>query len=302
MSFHKELLRDLKNFKVLLKRGEFVDSQRNSRVVPYKIYYPIEHMEKAMPIVLWSHGFGGNMDGASYLSRFIASEGYIVVHMTHLGTDSSLWEGKEGHPWDILRQIKLPRESTLNRMYDIPFVLDQLALWAKENEEVGRHMDFSRIGMSGHSFGAMTTQVMAGMLIPDHGRQLINLREKRIQAGILYSPVPIRHLTDAPSEEVYGGIDIPLFHMTGTEDVSPIEGFGYLNRLVVKQYADHPEQYLQILEGGDHMVYNGTRGKLAVNPLREAHEEEIKFATLIFWNAYLKNDSTALKWLKEQYS
>ncbi len=288
----------LEPYKVVLKRGEFVDSAREERVVPYKIYHPIDHSLSKMPIIIWSHGFGGNKDGASFISRFLSAHGYVIVHITHDGTDSSLWEGKPGHPWDILKQVKIPRSATLNRMRDVPFVLDQLSGWAEENPDIGPHMDFSSVGMSGHSFGAMTTQVMAGMLFPDENRILQRMGEPRIKAGILYSPVPISHLTDAAPSEIYGTINIPLLHMTGTEDDSPIEGYKYQNRLVVGRYAGHAEQYLQVLEGGDHMVYNGTRGKLAANPLREQHEQDILRMVYAFWAAYLKQDEQARNWLK----
>jgi predicted dienelactone hydrolase len=154
-------------FKVALKRGEFVDLARNGRAVPYKIYHPITQGPDKVPLIIWSHGFGGNRDGASFISRFLAAHGYMIVHITHDGTDSSLWEGKPGHPWDILRQAKIPRSATLNRMRDVPFALDCLHEWARDNPDIGPWMDFNRIGMSGHSFGAMTTQVMAGMLFPD---------------------------------------------------------------------------------------------------------------------------------------
>ena len=288
----------LEPYKVVLKRGEFVDSAREERVVPYKIYHPIDHSLSKMPIIIWSHGFGGNKDGASFISRFLSAHGYVIVHITHDGTDSSLWEGKPGHPWDILKQVKVPRSATLNRMRDVPFVLDQLSGWAEENPDIGPHMDFSSVGMSGHSFGAMTTQVMAGMLFPDENRILQRMGEPRIKAGILYSPVPISHLTDAAPSEIYGTINIPLLHMTGTEDDSPIEGYKYQNRLVVGRYAAHPDQYLQVLESGDHMVYNGTRGKLAANPLREQHEQDILRIVYAFWAAYLKQDEQARNWLK----
>lgn len=287
--------------KVLLKKGELSDTNRN-RDVPYKIYYPDpagDTADKNYPVIIWSHGFGGNRDGASFISRFVASHGYVIVHITHDGTDSSLWEGKPGHPWDILRKVKVPRETSLNRMYDVPFVIDQLESWVKDGHEIGAIMDLERLGMSGHSFGSMTTQVMAGMMFPKNTEgDLVSLREERFKAGILYSPVPIAHLSDAPPEELYGPIDLPLFYMTGTEDDSPIEHFGYKHRLIVMEHAGHPEKYLQVLEGGDHMVYNGTRGKLANNPLRDQHEAEIMAASLAFWDAQLKGSDEAREWLQ----
>lgn len=297
MSFEEKAAQEGQS-KVLLKRGEFIDEARGGRTVPFKIYHPAEYEAGKSPVVLWSHGFGGNRDGASFISRYLASHGYTLVHITHAGTDSSLWEGKPGHPWDHLRKASVTRETTLNRFQDVPFVLDQISMWAKENPDVGAQMDLSRYGMSGHSFGAMTTQVMAGQMFPDEDGKLISMREPRIVAGILYSPVPIRHLVgETPEPHIYGPIDIPLLHMTGTDDASPLHDFGYERRLVVHEYSNHPEKYLQVLEKGDHMVYNGTRGKLGNNDLREVHEEEIKKAALAFWDAQLKNDEAAKEYL-----
>ena len=294
-------------YRVLLKRGEFIDTARDNRAVPFKIYYADDYSAQndgaKMPTIIWSHGFGGNHNGAAFISRYLASHGYAIVHITHHGTDSSLWEGKPGHPWDILRKANITRETTLNRFKDVPFVLDQLPEWAAENPDAGDQMDLSHFGMSGHSFGAMTTQVMAGQRFPDEDGKLISMREPRFSCGVLYSPVPIRHLVgEEPEPHIYGPIDIPLLHMTGTDDASPLEDFGYKRRLVVHDHSSHPEKYLQVLEGGDHMVYNGTRGKLEKNPLRDEHENLIKIAALAFWDAYMKDSAEAKAWLEAHYS
>lgn len=283
--------------KVLLKRGDFIDGPRDDRDVPWKLYYPVLEKPQKCPLIVWSHGFGGNRDGASFLSRYLAAQGYVVFHPTHRGTDSSLWEGKEGHPWDILRKIKTPRETTLNRMYDIPFALEQLKGWAAENPEVGEIIDFDTVGMSGHSFGALTTQVMAGQLIPTQEGEFLNLKDSRFKAGILYSPVPIGHMTDEDPAKIYSGIDIPMLHMTGTDDDSPIEGFDYKHRLVIHEHSAG-EKYLLVKKDGDHMVYNGTRGKLANNPNRELHENIIKVTAHAFWDAYLRGDAEAKDWVQ----
>lgn len=291
-------------YKVLLSRGEFIDNTRQNedgsvRVVPYKIYYPVDHDLDSLPIIIWSHGFGGNRDGAAFTSRYIAAQGYVVVHLTHHGTDSSLWEGKDGHPWDILRKTKVSRATTLNRMYDVPFALDSLHDWADENPETGNLLDWENIGMSGHSFGAMTTQVMAGMHFPDKDGALTSLKEPRFKAGILYSPVPIAHISDAAPADLYGPIDLPLLHHTGTDDDSPIENFGYEHRLVVMEKSNAAEKHLVVLQDGDHMVYNGTRGKLEKNPNRETHEQIINVSSLAFWDWYLKGNESARIWLED---
>ncbi len=300
------------DYKALLKRGEFIDDSRDGRVVPFKIYHPVSDTLEALgaapqkfPVILWSHGFGGNRDGAGFISRHLASHGYVIVHITHHGTDSSLWEGKPGHPWDHLKKTVVSRETTLNRFRDVPFALNQLSQWMVEHPDVGVHMDMDRLGISGHSFGAMTTQVMAGQMFPDEDGQLMAMPEPRFKAGILYSPVPISHLLDdgMSDEDVYGTISIPLLHMTGTDDGSPLHDFGYAERLKVYEHSGQnsgaPEKFLHVLEGGDHMIYNGTRGKLGNNDLREAHEAEILNVALKFWDAYLKDDAEAKAWLEK---
>lgn len=291
-------------YRVLLKKGEFIDESRDGRIVPYKIYHPADHDLDTMPTILWSHGFGGNANGAAFLSRFLAGQGYTIVHMTHAGTDSSLWEGKDGHPWEVLRKVKISRETTIDRFKDIPFVLDSLHAWCDENPDVGQYMDLTTLGMSGHSFGAMTTQAMAGQMFPDQNGTLIRMFEPRFKAGILYSPVPIRHLIndDITDAQIYGSIDLPLLHMTGTKDDSPLEGHDYKRRLAVYENTTHPEKYVLIKDGGDHMVYNGTRGQLGDTTLRETHESQIKTAALAFWDAYLKGNETAMEWVKENLS
>lgn len=283
--------------KILIERDRLVDSSRQDRSIKIKTYYPAEYNGPDLPVILWSHGLGGSVDGASFLSRFIASHGFIVIHTQHPGTDSGLWEGKEGHPWDIIRNTHIPRSASLERFNDIPFVLNHLPRWLQDNPKIGDIADLNTLGISGHSFGAMTTEVMAGMLFPDENNTLKDYKERRFTAGILYSPVPMRHLSKAPATDLYGNITLPLFHMTGTDDEFPIEGWDYTRRLEIYKNTPRSDRHLLITQNGDHMVYNGSRGKLEENPKREKHEEIIKIAALCYWEATLKNNITARDWL-----
>ena len=114
---------------------------------------------------------------------------------------------------------------------------------------------------------------------------------------MFYSPVPAFHLTGAMPQDIYGDIDRPAFHMTGTDDSSPVEGFGYERRLNVYDYSHKAEKMLLVLKDGDHMIYNGSRGKLGQNPNRERHEDVVKTAALAYWDSHLKGDKAAREWL-----
>ena len=285
--------------KILIHKDVLIDPARENRKIPYKIYYPVAHSLEHLPVIIWSHGLGGSRDGAAFLARYIASHGYVLINIQHAGTDTSLWEGKPGHPWDVIRAAKITREDSLNRFYDVPFLLDQLPEIAKSKEEIGSHINLDVIGMSGHSFGALTSQVITGQLFPDSSDKLSSIKDPRVKAGILYSFNPIDHLSDEDPSAVYGDMSVPLFFMTGTEDSSPINGKDYKYRMPVYDHAGSKEKYLLILNDGDHMVFAGSRGKLEDNPKRHKHEEIIKVCSLAFWDAHLKEDKLAKAWLTD---
>ena len=276
-------------------RGSLTDSTRGNRVIALKLYVP--EAQGPFPLIVWSHGLGGSVDGAAFISRYLCAHGYVLLHIQHPGTDSSLWEGKPGHPWDVIRAAHIPRSATLARFADIPFVLDSLDEFLDHHPGIAPRIDRKTIAMSGHSFGAMTTQVMCGQLFPDEQGILQDYSDPRFRCGILYSPVPAFHLTGELPDRIYGDIDRPLFHMTGTDDSSPVEGFDYTRRLAVYDHTRKAEKMMMILKDGDHMVYNGSRGKLGENPNREKHEEIIKTAALTYFNAKLKQDAAAAEWL-----
>jgi len=288
---------DSETLPVKMVRGKLVDSVRGNREVPLKMYYPQAEGLANVPLIVWSHGLGGSIDGAAFISRFLCSHGYVILHVQHAGTDSALWEGKPGHPWDIIKALTIPRSASLARFMDVPFVLDNLDEFLGEHPAAAAMIDRKNIGMSGHSFGAMTTQVMLGQQFPDEQGILQDYSDPRFKAGILYSPVPAFHLTGELPDRIYGSIDRPVFHMTGTDDSSPVEGFDYTRRLAVYDYSHKAEKMLMILNDGDHMIYNGSRGKLGQNPNRDLHEDLIKIAALAYWDAKLKGDAAAAQWL-----
>lgn len=290
-----EKQQDKAEYNVRMQRGIFVDTRRQNREIPYKAYYPSGYEGARLPLIVWSHGLGGSCDGAGFLGRHMASRGYIVLHVTHRGTDTSLWEGKPGHPWDNIRAARISRKVTLARFQDIPFVLDQVMAGHEFGEGVEDLLDAACIGMSGHSFGAITTQVMAGQMLGKRNRKY-RLFENRFKAAIAYCPSPTYNHSEG-HEEIYGSIDLPTFYMTGTDDDSPVSHFDYTYRLPIYKSAQGDDQHLIVIDEADHMVFAGSRGKLGANPLRSVHEDIIKTSSQAFWDAYLKEDADAFAWL-----
>src|SRR5206468_2356969 len=56
--------------------GEWQDAARNNRTIPYKIYYAADD-RGARPVVIFSHGLGGNREGSEFLLSYLAANGYV---------------------------------------------------------------------------------------------------------------------------------------------------------------------------------------------------------------------------------
>lgn len=276
-----------------ITRGEWVDGSRDNRTLPYKIYTPKDFTGR-LPLIIWSHGLGGSRDGAGFLGRYLASHDYAVMHIQHPGTDISLWMGKEGHPWDVIRDAEITEDMTIDRFLDVAFILDQIKAGNIAGEMADR-LDLSKMGMSGHSFGALTTQVMAGQPYKKS-----TYSQDIFKAHIAYSQLPIWE--DVPyKDKVYGAITASIFFMTGTEDSSPIAGEDYKERLVVFDLASATPRHSLVLQDGDHMVFAGSRGQLAGYDKIPLHESIIKTASLAWWDWNLKDDKAAKAWLEHDF-
>lgn len=253
-----------------LIKTEYADEARGGRIVPVKIYKPVANGPH--PLVLWSHGLGGTRDGAGFIARALAERGVMVVNMQHDGTDDVLWRGMPGHPWDNIKKAKITNEVLLNRWRDVPFVLDQLYDFP---------FDWARVGYGGHSLGALSVQVLCGQLWPDENGELKSFADDRIKHGLLYSPVPSLS-TDHPSS-VFEGIDKPILHMTGTNDVSPLSGYGYEERFRIFDGATHADRIMIVIDDADHMVFSGSRGQLPSYEGIAGHENLIRDLSVCYW-------------------
>ena len=287
-------------FKVATFETEWRDSARD-RVVPVKIYYPSDATVPC-PVIVFSHGLGGSREGYRYLGEAWAAHGYISVHVQHAGSDTDAIRGLR--MIENFRKAAADPANAVNRPLDIRFAIDRLAaLNADDAFPLHGRMDLVRLGVAGHSYGAFTTMAVTGARIPILGNQPRYL-DPRIKAAIAMStPNTPGNETDA----AFDAVRIPIFHMTGTEDGSPGKFASVTVDAVVgntppiarRRPFDHTCNaiaYLLTFTGGDHMVFSGRMtGKRAKDAEFQAL---ICSGSITFWDAYLKNDTAALRWLE----
>jgi predicted dienelactone hydrolase len=265
---------------------DWTDAGRN-RLVPVKIYLP--EGKGPFPVIIFSHGLGGSREGYEYLGRHWASHGYVSVHPQHLGSDEAIFQGATGDLRDAMGLA-----NAVARLVDVRFVLDRLERANREAGPLQGKLDLHRAGMAGHSYGSWTTLAVSGQSVPGEGTRLA---DPRIRAAIALSP-SLMAIAKAHPEETYGTIRIPILHMTGTLDDSPVGPFPKAaDRRIPFDHIRGGGQYLVTFEGGDHMVFAGYD---AAPGSREAlFHDLILEGTTAFWDAYLKDDVAAKRWLAE---
>jgi predicted dienelactone hydrolase len=280
--------------------GTLRDATR-SRDVPYRMFRPLK-LDGTHPVVIYSHGNGGSRFEAAYLGRHLASRGYIVVHIQHAGSDAAIWAGLADADAVAGRMKAAAADPAVHRARyeDVRFVLDELAAMNAADPELAGHLDLNAIGMSGHSWGALTTLVSVGAL---NGLDAPSYKDTRIKAAVALSPSLPRIVDERELATACSGISVPMLHVTGTLDSSPVvPGLTYEKRMGAYRAISAPHQHLLVLEGADHMVMPGVDG-----PLRRIGPEDAKLlrairaSTLAFWDAYLRGSADARHWLQVTY-
>jgi predicted dienelactone hydrolase len=270
---------------------EWNDTQRQ-RAVPVKIYYP-KTGDGPFPLIIFSHGLGGTRETYKYLGRHWASYGYVSVHVQHKGSDDAVWQDNP-HPLEGMRNALVDFDNSKNRPADVSFAIDKMQEINCDPGPLKGRVDLQHIGMAGHSFGAWTTLVIAGQVLRPPGKEM-SYADPRIEAAIAMSPPAPANKTQL--DKNYAHIKIPCMIMTGTLDNSSIASTTADQRRMAFDHIKAPDQYLIVLNGGDHMVFAGIRA------LEKEREKDALFHDLIcisstaFWDAYLKHNAPAKIWL-----
>src|ERR1700722_11080143 len=102
------------------------DAARN-RDIPIRVYLPASTMPA--PVVIFSHGLGGNREGSAFLGQHWAERGYVAVFLQHPGSDDSVWKGKSMLDGMADMDKAVSVQNFMLRVKDVPMVLDQLAIW-----------------------------------------------------------------------------------------------------------------------------------------------------------------------------
>ncbi len=258
----------------------------NTNDLAIRITYP--NQGSALPIVLFSHGAYSSKDSYNALVDHWAQAGFIVIAPTH--RDSVTLGVKRGTNEPRYFQWRLDDMSSL--LGHLPEVLSNVpGLIARA--------DITRVASTGHSFGGLVAQTLAGASYFDTAQQNTVLQsDARIRAVIIFSgPGPFPPLL---RPEDFAALKTPTLVTVGTDDLKQAPDMsGYEWRRKPYDLIAPNDKYRLTLNGADHYLGGAVgRDDLPRSPKAEQFVAVFNDYSTFFLKAYLKDDPHALRELK----
>jgi predicted dienelactone hydrolase len=285
----------------ILEFPELTDAARQGRKVPIKAHLP--RGAGPFPLVVMSHGAGGDWDTHHGQAQHLASHGYAVLCLEHVGSNRArLTAG--GRLMRNLDAMIRDADEVLARPRDVSFALDRAEEWNRGHASMRGRLDLGRAGVMGHSFGAFTAMVSCGMrpaldwLTPrvEPGKGLgPDLSDRRVRCGVALSP-------QGEGEpfflrQSFASLRVPLLGITGSEDRQQ-NGLGAENRRAAFASWPQGQHRLVWINGARHLDFTDPRGPgRRIGPTRGKEEVQAptRAATLLFLDAHLRGDTTAAR-------
>jgi predicted dienelactone hydrolase len=297
---------------------ELKDLKRD-RVFPVDLYLPDTQETTPLPLVIISHGLGGDRLTFAYLASHLASYGFAVAVPEHPGSNGerlmSLLNG-------LAKEVSSPQE-LIDRPQDITYLLNYLQV------NYSKKINVEGVGIIGQSFGAYTALAVSGaqlnfallkencqssksglnlsLLIQCLGNKLSegkeNWRDERISATIAINPLT----SSIFGREQLSKLQLPLMILTGSADtVTP----AYIEQIQPFTWLTNPEKYLVLLE---HATHFSTLAKSkdkesipiperAIGPDPEIAQTYLKALSVTFMQTYIAKQNDYRIYLNAAYA
>ena len=268
-----------------------IQDPTRDREIPIRVMLPVS--SGPAPVILFSHGLGGSRTGSAYLGEHWSARGYVTVYVQHPGSDDAIWRDKSAADRIVTLLGAASLENFALRVQDVRVVLDQLAKWnADPASPLAGRLDMARVGMSGHSFGAVTTEAVSGERFPSGGD---GYTDHRIKAAVAFSPSVPR---GGDADKAFGQVSIPWMLMTGTKDNMLALNMRAEDRQAVYPALPPGAKYEVVLDRAEHSAFTEHALPGDREPRNPNHHRVILALSTAFWDAWLKSDKAAQSWLE----
>ena len=258
----------------------------HSGIINIQVSYP-KGTSKLHPLIIFSHGsYLTNTDYYALTNKWV-EHGYVVIAPMHL-------DSGETDVVDRLRKKVGSDWMSAARVLDMQEILNQVDRISDSLEMFEGRIKVDSAVAAGHSFGALSSQVIAGASLETQGNSIYpipeTLKDDRIVAVVAISPPGM--VPQYLSEKTWQSLVIPQLVVTGTRDVFEYIWTDYREHFVSYNSAQPGDNYLLVLDGMDHYLGN-LIGRLnreeapQVQSLRDIVEQ-----SLLFMDAHLATESS----------
>lgn len=295
----------------IIPEGLLRDEARGKDIL-LTIEYPTR--SAGNPLIVFSHAYASSNRDYVGLSSHWASQGYVVIKPAHADAARTLravddrWQTQTAADW---------RE----RARDLTFVLDSLDRLEQTYPELQGKIDRTKIAVAGHSYGAFTASLVAGVRAFPGGTSYADPRVKALVAMSPQGPAEARGLT----RESWAQLRVPALFMVGSEDIGAAESETPAWRREAYELAPAGDKWLVVIGGATHGTFTGRTtasmpvaprddqpmlGDPSLNPVTQQRVDpnrpgresvgalrergtfaNIKALSLAFFDAYLRNDA-----------
>lgn len=265
------------------------DDSRGNRSIPISIVYPVVKDQQAqaqLPVIVFSHGTGLDKESHLFLGRYWASHGFVSIHATHSGSDSSLLRAGDDaetrrHNREVLTVASTDPQTTLIRKQDLHFILNSLNELAQGSGLFA--VDWNRVGVAGYSMGANTALVLAA-------------EEPRVKAVIGISPAA-NAFGLSPKDVPSWNVKLPMMTWSGSRDKLWPDTDSPVNRLEPFFLAPDGHKVHVLVLGATHYHFVGSE-RNKNDPLTHRTHDYLKAGTLMFWEKFLNGRNNAVELLE----
>jgi predicted dienelactone hydrolase len=291
------------------------------RLVPGDLYLPQTTSTSPVPVIVISHGVAEDRATYAYLAEHLASYGFAVATVEHVGGDANRFRKY----FSGLAPAPAATE-LLQRPRDVSFFLDELQRRAQSDPSL-RQVDVQQVGLVGHSLGGYTVLALAGAQIDfDRVKLLCNpnrslnlsvllqcrAKELKPQRYALQDPRVKAIFAISPLDNTIFGkqgmsqIRVPVFMMGGTDDIiTP----AVPEQIYPFTWLRSPDRYLAILEKGTHFSTQTISKRDSIFPVSdnfigpepERARTYTKALSSAFFQTHLANRSEFKSYLSAAY-
>ncbi len=314
-------LRQAGEFRWQKRRFNWLDRVRQRRV-PGDLYLPQPIADEPIRLIVISHGVAEDRNAFSYLAKHLASYGFAVAAIEHVGGDANRFR----QYFSGLAPAPAATE-LLQRPRDVSFLLDELQRQSATDRSLAQ-INLQQVGAIGHSLGGYTTLALAGAQIDfDRIQQscnpnrslnlsvLLQCRAKEIAPKVytLQDPrIAAIFAINPLGNTIFGQqgiskIRVPTFLMGSSDDVvTP----AVPEQIYPFTWLQTPDKYLTILNKGTHFSAPSVNKSDAVFPVADSligpepklAQTYVKALNVAFFQTYLANRREYRSYLNAAYA